>query len=202
MTSSRYSKPAPAMRLHTFRFDLRHGMYRKITVHERALEDSSVLLAMASLPEDHHFSEELFNSLQPIYEYLKTAEWHFQSPTTLGRLTELTKAYCMAIELDFQRLPNVLLRLGKGLKVEKEPDALFETAQVVYSKLTKAGDPYRAFFKSAAKKCFRESRPSMADLTKLTQKGGYLAVDTRAAHRDALKELKGHVERMEASRTG
>jgi hypothetical protein len=147
MTSSRYSKPAPAMRLHTFRFDLRHGMYRKITVHERALEDSSILLAMASLPEDHYFSEELFNSLQPIYEYLKTAEWHFQSPTTSGRLTELTKAYCMAIELDFQRLPNVLLRLGEGLKVEKEPDALFETAQVVYSKLTKAGDPYRAFSK-------------------------------------------------------
>jgi hypothetical protein len=53
----------------------------------------------------------------------------------------------MAIELDFQRLPNVLLRLGEGLKVEKEPDALFETAQVVYSKLTKAGDPYRAFSK-------------------------------------------------------
>lgn len=177
-------------------------MYRKITVHERAMEDSSVLLAMASLPEDHYLGEELFNSLQPIHEYLKTAEWHFQSPTTSGRLTELTKAYCMAIELDFQRLPNVLLRLGKGLKVEKEPDALFETAQVVYSKLTKAGDPYRAIFKRAAKKCFRKSRPSMAGLTKLTRKGGYLAVDTRAAHRDAVKELKGQVERMEGKPDG
>lgn len=116
MTFSRSSIPAPAMRRHTFRFNFRHRMYRKLTVHERAMEDSGVLQAMASLPKDYYFSEEQFHSLQPIYSYLKTAEWHFQSTTTSGRLNDLTKAYSMAIEFDFQWLRTILVASGRRLK--------------------------------------------------------------------------------------
>lgn len=42
----------------------------------------------------------------------------------------------------------------------------------------------------------------MTDLSELMKGGGYLAVDTRAAHRDALNELKDHVERMESESDG